>query len=261
MGAEPEASGSDDPSEAQPAESNGYAAFQKTWNVGDGTSRADNSEEPEDDGGDNGVDGGDNGDDDGDDDEDDDGEEFTNEEGEGSEDNMVVEEQEITHGYGSSRHLPGTSARSPFPSTPSTPTPSTSQQTIPALSQISSSRLSASSLPTSSRSTPSLPASISHRSHSSSQSRRIDKLLRSAPRDALTPTLQKHIQQLQEELRLVRSERNAAQMHAIFTYSEIEDLKQKANGKGKKKNRKVKINAKLVTSREAWARHDAERLE
>jgi len=50
-------------------------------------------------------------------------------------------------------------------------------------------------------------------------------------------------------------------MHAIFTYSEIEDLKQKANGKGKKKNRKVKINAKLVTSREAWARHDAERLE
>jgi len=92
VGAEPEASGSDDPSEAQPAESNGYAAFQKTWNVGDGTSRADNSEEPEDDGGDNGVDGGDNGDDDGDDDEDDDGEEFTDEEGEGSEDNMMVEE-------------------------------------------------------------------------------------------------------------------------------------------------------------------------
>jgi hypothetical protein len=38
-------------------------------------------------------------------------------------------------------------------------------------------------------------------------------------------------------------------------------LKQKANGKGKKKHRKVKINSELVTSREAGARRDAERLE
>ena len=52
-------------------------------------------------------------------------------------------------------------------------------------------------------------------------------------------------------MRFVRSEWNTAQTHVIFAYSEIEDLKQKLNGKERKKNQKVKINSKLVTSHEA----------
>jgi hypothetical protein len=84
---EPEATGSDAQA-AQPApqdESDDYMAFQRTWDVGDGTGRAD--------GGDDGD--GDNGDNDGDDDDEgNDDEELTDEEGQESENDVAVDADE-----------------------------------------------------------------------------------------------------------------------------------------------------------------------
>ncbi|KAJ3500940.1 hypothetical protein NLJ89_g9566 [Agrocybe chaxingu] len=94
------------------------------------------------------------------------------------------------------------------------------------------------------------------------ETRRLDKLLHPPPALASREFLTQQNALLRAEAMTLREQRNQAQSHAILIRQEYELMKLQTHGKENKKKRKgVRVNAELVTSREARQRREAERAE
>ena len=172
---------------------------------------------------------------------------------------MVVDEQEqetMSLSISCDQHIisepTSTDSTTIVHNTTTSPLPSTTESPLPqSLSRVSTRSSTATMSPISP-----MPDRLPIRCPESlAQTKRLNEMLRPPSQSTMKAGFEDLVQEMAEEIALLRSQQNDYKTHAIFAHQELDRAQQKANSKKRKKGPAVRIdNGELLTSTEARER-------